>query len=126
MPYRRLNLAIAGVLLASAPVAASAADTQAHDARCAYVKSAILGKLIQEEEPDQQLVAGVTAHVLYYFGRLDASLERQAISDLILAEALKFETFDEVGSAEKVCDAEMQATIGFMSTVGERLTANGR
>ena len=126
MPFRKLGVAIAALLIATAPVAAQAPGTEQRDARCVYVKSAILGRLLQADEPDRELINGVTTHVLYYFGRLDAVLDRPAISDLILAEALKFETLDDVIAAEEACDAPMEATVDFMGLVGDRLTAAGR
>ena len=126
MPIRKLGVAVAALAVATVPFSAHAAGTQEHDARCAYVKSTILGELIKAEQPDQEVISGVTAHVLYYFGRLEAVLDRPAISDLIIAEALKFESLDEVLAAEEACDATMEGTIAFLGEVSERLSENVR
>lgn len=124
---RRITGALLGAIaLACVPGSAQAAGTQQQDARCAYLKSAILGRLMQAENPDQGVINGVTTHVLYYFGRLEATMERQAISDLILSEALKFETFDEIVAGEDACDQRMKGTIDFMLAVGDRLSESDR
>ena len=114
-------LAGAALSLLAAPATAQDA-AQVHDARCAYVKSVVLGQLMDSEEPDQAVVQGVTAHVLYYFGRLEAVLDRPTISDLMVSEAQTFETMEQIADAESVCDAGMEGTMDFMFSVSERLS----
>ncbi|MEL7691239.1 hypothetical protein [Citromicrobium bathyomarinum] len=118
-------LAVASLSLLVSPAAAQTAG-QVHDARCAYVKSVILGRLMEDEGANQEVIQGVTTHVMYYFGRLEAVMERQAISDLIISEALKFENFDQIVDSESACDAGMEKTIDFMLSVGARLKENAR
>lgn len=122
---RKLLLAGAALSLLVAPASAQTAG-QAHDARCAYVKSVILGQLMESEQSDQAAIQGVTTHVMYYFGRLEAVMERPAISDLIIAEALKFDSLEQIANAETACDAGMRETIDFMLSVSERLGENAR
>ena len=81
---------------------------------------------MEDEGANQEVIQGVTTHVMYYFGRLEAVMERQAISDLIISEALKFENFDQIVDSESACDAGMEKTIDFMLSVGARLKENAR
>jgi hypothetical protein len=122
---KKLLLAGAALSLLVSPASAQTAS-QIHDARCAYVKSVILGQLMGSEETDQAVIQGVTTHVMYYFGRLEAVMERPAISDLIIAEALKFDSMEQIVNAEPACDAGMEKTIDFMLSVSERLSENAR
>ena len=125
MHFRKIAFAAVALALAAAPVAAQATGTERHDARCAFVKSTVLGQLLEADRPDQAVISGVTAHLLYYIGRLEAVLDRPEISDLIFAEAQEIGTVDELIAAEEACDAPMQGTIDFMTSVGNRLSAAG-
>ena len=113
---KKLLLAGAALSLLVSPASAQTAG-QIQDARCAYVKSVILGELMESEEQDQAVIQGVTTHVMYYFGRLEAAMERPAISDLIIAEALKFDSMEQIANAETACDAGMRKTIDFMNII---------
>ena len=119
---KKLLLAGAALSLLVSPAAAQTAG-QVHDARCAYVKSVILGQLMESDDRDQAVVQGVTSHLLYYFGRLEAVLDRPTISDLIVSEARKLETMQQIADTETVCDAGMDQTIDLMLSVGDRLSA---
>lgn len=121
---KKLLLAGAALSLLVSPAAAQTAG-QVQDARCAYVKSVILGQLVESEERDQAVVQGVTSHLLYYFGRLEAVLDRPTISDLIVSEAGKLETVQQIADIETVCDAGMDQTIELMLSVGDRLSEMG-
>ena len=117
---KRMIAAGLALLVLAGPANAQSAD-QVRDARCAYLKSVILGAYLEDEEPDQQVIAGLISNITYFFGRLEATMERPAIANLIVAEGSKFQTDEQLVEAETVCDAHLEGTTAFMQEVGERL-----
>ena len=122
------TMALAAPLMLLAVPAAAATEAQERDARCLYVKSTILGRLMEmpQEQQNPAVQAGVTSHVTYYFGRFSATLGSQAISDLVLAAALKVQSYDEVVAAEEACDQHMAQSLEVLTAVGDRLERNDR
>ena len=117
---KKLIAAGVALLVLAAPANAQSAD-QVRDARCAYLKSVILGVYLEDAEPDQQTIAGLISNITYFFGWLEATMERPDIADLIISEGKTFETDEQIVEAEAICDAHLEGTTAFMQEVGERL-----
>ncbi len=116
----KLLAAGAALSMLATPALAQTADQVRH-ARCFFVKSNLLSSYLDDAEPDQDIIAGLVANITYFFGRLEASMERPMISNLIVSEGERLQTDQQVADAEPECDALIEDSMNFMTEVGERL-----